>query len=342
MRRTPTLSRQTLYVMEQPAHRVRGAAVRCLSVLVLLTLAACSGAADVEVVAASSPPVAGSDRPSAAPSATATATEERFTAHDAKLLFRETLAEVEAVLGDLDLIVQAPALGAFADPADVELNALEVAFDALVRRQEAEQERLERRFGRINADADKADRRCGDDPDCLLANLRDYEETTDRYFARADRVTARQDEESDWLIARIEQGSGVVTAGPADAAVDGNSDGGSRAADDVSYTGDLQVGDCFDSASHAFRDVHVVPCDQPHQYEAIGVVPVPVDLDEAQRRCVREFERRLGQPVGEPDLSLLFGLVEGSETDDGRRLVVCFVGAPDDGLLQGAVVPGAS
>jgi hypothetical protein len=339
MQRTPTLSRQTLYVMEQPAHPVRGAVVRCLSVLALLALAACSGAADVEGVAASSPPVAGSDRPSAAPSATATAREERFTTHDAELLFRETLAEVETVLGDLHLTVQAPE--ALADPADVELNALEVAFDALVRRQEAEQERLERRFGRINADADKADGRCGDDPDCLLANVRDYEKATDRYFARWDRVTARHDEESDWLIARMELGGGAVTADPPDAAVDGNSDSGSRAADDVSHAGDLQVGDCFDRASHAFRDVQVVPCGQPHQFEAIGVVRGSFSLDEAQGRCTREFERRLG-PVGESDVSLLFGIVAGSTTDDGRRMVVCFVGAPDDGLLQGSVVPGAS
>lgn len=307
--------------------------MRYLSVLVLLAASACSGAADAEGAAASSSPEVGSGRPSATP----TPTEEPFTGHDAELLFRETLAEVESVLGDLDITVQAPAPDALAGPADVELNALEVAFDALVRRQEADQERLERRFGRINADADEADRRCGDDPDCLLASVRAYEEATDRFFARADRVAARHDEESDWLIARMEQG-GVVTPDPTGGGADPDRSGGTDAA--VSQASALQVGDCYDRVSgNVFRDVVVVSCGQPHDLEVVAVAMVPFSVEAAERRCIRAFERRIGQPVGESELSLQVGFPAGADIDDdGRKLVVCSVAAPD-GPLRGAV-PG--
>ncbi len=153
-----------------------------LLVVAMVVVAGCSGGTATD------------DTVAASPSAT-----------EAETLFRETIAEVEAVVGDLDIADRGPASDAPTDPANVQVDALGVAMDALVRRQEAELETLERRFDRIDTQADKANRRCGDDPDCMMGSLRDYEKATAKQLTRADRVAKRHDEETDWVLNRMNQ-----------------------------------------------------------------------------------------------------------------------------------------
>lgn len=169
-------------------------------IVVIVVLAGCTGAASPDQATDGTPaaPRAGGTSASPAPA-------EVFTAVDAEAIFRDTIVEVKTVLGDLDLAGVVLSDRGLNDAAAAELDALLAVEEALIERQETELEKLERRFDKINTQADKADRRCGDDPDCLLAGVQAYEEATSRYFARADRVAKRHDEESDWLIDRMDQ-----------------------------------------------------------------------------------------------------------------------------------------
>lgn len=107
----------------------------------------------------------------------------------------------------------------------------------------------------------------------------------------------------------------------------------------------LEVGDCFDMADGEVSEVHVVPCDDPHDAEVFANVDHSVealpDEDErfafVQRSCLPMFDRYVGRAFEESalDVSWLEPTPEGWA--QGDRTFTCAAVALDGTKTSGSV-----
>lgn len=119
-------------------------------------------------------------------------------------------------------------------------------------------------------------------------------------------------------------------------------DGGALEAAGTLSVDDLRAGDCFDSGDETeISDVHGVPCDEPHEYQAFAVAnheaasfPGDAAMDTIfSSICEGPFEAFVGEPYQSSELWGLMITPSEESWGEGDRSFICILHDPNNPQL---------